>query len=76
MADAFGVPEFFVTHVGEIEDAGGGNVRVFRCIKRCGVLIPVFSLVTPTFSMIPQAKEIMDAARNLVVQEAMERRHH
>jgi hypothetical protein len=47
MADAFGVPEYFYTHIGKIEEAGGGCMRVYCCIKREGVLLPVFTVIMP-----------------------------
>jgi hypothetical protein len=52
MLDTFGVPEFFSTDVGAIEDAGDGMIRLIRCVKRNGVLIPVFSFVTPALAML------------------------
>lgn len=65
MADAFGVPEFFVTDVGLIESACGGNIRVIHCIKRGGMLLPVFSLVKPMLNIIMSAQAVRDAAQEL-----------
>lgn len=70
MANGYGVPEFFVTDVGLVESAGGGNVRVIRCIKRGGILFPVFSLVTPMVNMIVHAQAVRDAAQELFSQES------
>jgi hypothetical protein len=72
MADVFGIPEFFVTDVGLVESAGGGNVRVIRCIRRGSVLFPVFSLVTPMVSMILHAQMVREAAQVLFTKEASE----
>jgi hypothetical protein len=52
MIDTFGVPEYYSDRIGDIEDAGNGMIRVVRCIERHGVLIPVFSLVTPAIAML------------------------
>lgn len=49
--DTFGVPEFFTTHV-HLENAGSGLIRSIRSVERCGLLIPVFSYVTPAVSMV------------------------
>lgn len=78
MADAFGIPEFFVTDVGLVESAGGGNVRIIRCINRGNMLVPVFSLVTPMLNMITQAQVVRDAAKELLSKEMAVRaaRHH
>ncbi len=58
--DCVGVPEFFVTHIGAIEDAGSGMVRTIRCIKRSGVLIPIVSCVVPAMAML-EAQAIIRA---------------
>ena len=62
MADAFGIPEYFVTDVGRIEDAGGGCFRIFNCIKRAGELIPVFAVVIPATSLMLATKQVQDRA--------------
>jgi len=57
--DTFGVPEFFTTHL-HLEAAGNGLIRSIRLIERGGIMIPVFSYVTPASSMIingPMHKE-------------------
>lgn len=52
MLDTFGVPEYFSTHLGDLEDAGDGMLRVIRCVKRNGVLIPVCSIVMPATGVL------------------------
>ena len=47
LLDTFGVPEYFTTHLGDVEDAGGGMIRIVRCVQRGGVLIPVVSCIVP-----------------------------
>lgn len=49
--DAFGVPEFYSDRIGTIEDAGNGMMRWVRCVERGGILIPVFSVVSPATSV-------------------------
>lgn len=61
MLDTFGVPEFFTTHLGALEDAGGGMLRVIRCIERRGVLIPVVSVIMPALNVLqdsPRFREV------------------
>jgi hypothetical protein len=67
--DCFGVPEYFVTHVGSIEDAGGGMVRIVRCIERNNVLIPVFSMVTPAIGMMRLGPIMREFCEHMVEQE-------
>jgi hypothetical protein len=55
--DTFGAPEYFYTHIGAIEDAGGGMLRIIRCIVRGGLLIPVCSTVAPASSVIQHGKD-------------------
>jgi len=65
MADHYSVPEYFTTHVGLVEDAGGRNMRVVRCIKRGGILLPVYSFITPTINMIKCVPPVQQAAMHL-----------
>lgn len=61
LLDCVGVPEYFTTHVGSIEDAGSGMIRIVRCIERNGLLIPICSLVTPALEVLqdgPRFREI------------------
>lgn len=62
------VPEYFATDVGLIEDAGGGNCRMIRCIKRRGLLWPVYSLVTPTEAMVKQSAAVHAQAQRILAQ--------
>ena len=50
--DTFGVPEFFVTHCGKLEDIGHGLMRDIRCIKRGNLLQPVYSVVQPALTVL------------------------
>lgn len=76
MLDAFGVPEYFCTDIGAVEDAGGGNIRVVRCIRRSGVLIPVYSLVTPALGMIVDSVRVREMAEAILNSAQLATAHH
>ena len=63
--DCVGVPEYFATHMGAIEDAGAGMVRFVRCISRHGVLIPVFSCVTPALGLVVDLVAVREFAKKV-----------
>jgi hypothetical protein len=65
MADAFGVPEFFVTTLGRIESAGGGCVRAYMCAERGGLLVPQYMTVMPMRHMIDAAGIAQQKTRHL-----------
>lgn len=67
--DTFGAPEFWSDRIGEIEDAGNGMMRIVRCIERHGVLIPVFSCVTPAISVIHDGPRFREVAMRIVSHE-------
>jgi hypothetical protein len=58
--DTFGIPEYFCNHIGAIEDAGHGMVRIIRGIKRDGHFQPVFSLVVPASQIAIDAAAISE----------------
>lgn len=60
--DCVGVPEYFATHIGAMEDAGSGLVRVIHCIERGGVSIPVFSAVRPALSILRDGPGLREVA--------------
>ncbi|MDP1602452.1 MAG: hypothetical protein Q8M03_04220, partial [Legionella sp.] len=62
LLECIGVPEYFATTT-RLEDAGGGNVRIFNCIKRNGVLIPSCSVIFPTASILKIVQQTHDFAR-------------
>lgn len=64
--DCVGVPEFFVTHLGPIEDVGNGLIRVIRCIMRNGELVPVFSCVQPAASLLKLGPVFRERALEIV----------
>lgn len=65
MLDTFGVPEYFTTHLGDLEDAGGGMLRAIRCIKRNGVLIPVCTIVMPATATMRDGPRYQEMARRV-----------
>lgn len=67
--DCIGVPEYFTTHVGSIEDAGSGMIRIVRCIERNGLLIPVCSLVTPALEVLQDGPRFREIAIRVVQKE-------
>lgn len=66
MLDTFGVPEFYADHIGAIEDAGHGMMRVVKCVKRQGVLIPVYSFVAPAAAFLQNDREMRAFAMHML----------
>lgn len=75
MTDYVNVPEYFATDVGLIEDAGGGNCRMIRCIKRGGILLPVYSLVSPTMNLITQSAAVHAEASRILARYRADQVH-
>jgi hypothetical protein len=69
--DTFGVPEYYSDHIGALEDAGNGLIRIVRCIERNGVLIPVFSFVTPAISILRDAPRFRTMANKVAGMEGV-----
>ena len=68
MADAYGIPEYFATHV-RTEDAGGGCIRIYNCTLRNGVLIPQYTVVFPAACLVTQAKLVFEASQRAYMME-------
>lgn len=66
MIDAIGIPEYFITEIGRIEEAGGGCLRVYNCIKRAGHLVPVFSVIIPRDALVVCGLAAVAAAREII----------
>lgn len=62
MLDAAGLPEIYTTHMGLIEDAGDGMLRVVRCVKRHGVLVPRVCIIMPALNVIEDRERFRVAA--------------
>ena len=71
MLDATGVQEFFYTTIGKTEPAGGGCVRVYCCVEREGVLVPVFTVVMPAMSLVIAAKVAQEAGIDAFNKDAL-----
>lgn len=74
MLDDAHVQEIFYTHIGSIEDAGSGMIRIVRCIERHGVLVPVISTVCPAISALKLSKDANEFAR-MILREHAEAAH-
>ena len=68
MADAYGIPEYFATHV-RTEDAGGGCIRIYNCTLRGGLLIPQYTVVFPAMLLVTSAKKIYEISKRAFVQD-------
>lgn len=59
--DRYGVPTFYM-NVPVAEQAGGGNVRIWNCVRKNGVLIPVCEIIIPAVELIAATRIINNAA--------------
>jgi hypothetical protein len=64
--DTAGVPEYWSCCTGVVEDASDGNIRIVRCIKRNGVLIPVMSSVMPALSALRDSITVREVAQQVI----------
>jgi len=71
--DCVGVPEFYATHLGAMEDAGAGMIRFVRCISRSGMLIPVFSCVTPAIGLVTDLCAVREFAKKVACENCVVR---
>lgn len=58
---SYGVPTYYM-NVPVAEPAGGGNVRVWNCVRRNGVLVPVCEIIIPAAELIEASRIINSAA--------------
>jgi len=65
MGDAFGVPEYFAT-LCNVEDAGGGCVRIYGCTERHGVLIQHYTVVMPAQNMMRASQRVMEISKRIL----------
>ena len=67
--DTFGVQDVFAT-TSVLENAGGGCTRIYNCIEKNGVLIPVgFAVVFPTMMLLKAAQTAEDFSRKRALAE-------
>lgn len=59
--ESYGVPVFYM-NVPVAEPAGGGNVRVWNCVRRHGVLVPVCEVIIPAAELLVASRIITSAA--------------
>jgi hypothetical protein len=59
--DSYGVPTFYM-NVPVAEPAGGGNVRVWNCVRKKGVLVPVCEIIIPAVELLIASRIITSAA--------------
>lgn len=59
--ETYGVPTFYC-NITVSEPAGGGNVRIWNCIRRHGVLIPVCEIIIPAADLVIAAKAVTETA--------------
>lgn len=58
------VPTYYITDVLQ-EDAGGGNIRVWNCTRRKGILIPQFEVIIPSVALVAVGKKVTDFAQEV-----------
>lgn len=68
MADAFGVPTYYVTDIVK-EDAGAGNIRIMNFQLRNGILIPQCEVIVPACRLLPIAREVSSFACDIYQRE-------
>lgn len=66
MLDTFGVPEFYADQIGAIEDIGSGMIRVVKCVKRQGALVPVYSFIAPAMSFLHDGEQMRAFAERML----------
>ncbi len=65
MLDSIAVSDVFATTT-RIENAGGGCIRIYNCVEKGGVLIPVGNAVVfPASCILGLAESAKDFARRL-----------
>lgn len=65
IADAVSVQDIYV-NTAWFEDAGDGQMRIVRGVKHNGVIVPIFSYVTPALAMIRDGQAAIDFARHIL----------
>lgn len=58
-------PEIFATHIGRIEPAGGGNVRVYVCVQRGRAIEPIYTVVIPIENLAVMARQCQHAVSDV-----------
>lgn len=58
-------PEFFATHIGRVEPAGGDCVRIYFCVLKNGVLEPVYTRIAPLILLPDNSRTLMTVASRM-----------
>lgn len=58
------VPTYYITDVLQ-EDAGNGNVRVWNCTRRNGILLPQFEVIIPAASLVTVGRKVSSFAQEV-----------
>lgn len=58
------VPTYYITDVLQ-EDAGGGNIRVWNCTRRNGILVPQFEVIIPAIALVAVGRKVADFAQGV-----------
>lgn len=64
------VPTYYIDDVFQ-EDAGNGNVRVWNCTRKNGILIPQFEVIIASRSLLMVGKKVADFAQDVFNEEAI-----
>jgi hypothetical protein len=58
------IPCYYITDVIQ-EDAGNGNIRVWNCTRRKGILIPQCEVIIPAAALLLVGKQVADFAEGV-----------
>lgn len=61
---SYGVPIFYVNATIS-EPAGGGNVRIWNCARKHGVMVPVCEIIIPATDLITAAQCVSSVAEEV-----------
>ena len=68
--ESYGVPVFYC-NVSVTESAGGGNVRIWNCVRKRGVLIPVCEIIYPAVDLVVNGRMASAVATTVFNAEQM-----
>lgn len=70
LGDIVGVPTYYVTDV-ITENAGGGNVRIWNCEMRNGILIPRCEIISPASRILQLGRAVSDFAQGVFADQML-----
>ena len=65
--DTFGAPEYFITNISKIEDAGGNCVRLYCGIRRGNATLTQYTVVMPALMFIAETHHAIARAQELLM---------